>query len=911
MPGGAAGSARPRGAASAVIAGAADPRRRRRRGPRRPPLRRGARDSSSPDRRTTRPCPRPWPASPRPSTGRSSPTRSRSPAAAPTTARAWWPAATSSCGRVRGAMRIAPSLVLRLGAHADVQGDPGHARGGSAGARRAGRRRRLAGARHRAGDHGPRRCRGHGPRPGGFARGRGATAWRQPPPAGTRARPPLARAVARRRSRRRPRARGVACRRHRLRRAVRGSARSPTSASSCPTAGILWAGSSHAGARPRRLARRRVARASGRSPTGARTASTASSRRRSARPPRGAPVVARRRATSPSSTTSSGLVAARLAWPRRDDRHHRQRRRRHLLVPAPGDRRRPGVGLPEHFEELFGTPHGIELGPLVAALGAGTAQVDAGTLRAALEASLGAPGVSVLGCGRPPAQRRPARRGVGDRPGGSRGAARDRRGHAVSERLRMRIDGMPWSVRVAGRGHGRCCSCTASGQQPVVERPRRPGSRFRAIVPDLPGHGPSAAGRRVDGAGGPGCAPATSVERRPTTSPASWAASARPRSDVIGYSLGARIAPRASSSPTRGRRRGSSSRPVGRDRRSGGAGRARRRPMPSWPGSRSRTEWTRSSSTGRPSRLLAGESALPAAARARQRAIRRGHDPLGLAASLVFAGQGAMEPLGERLGEVRAAHARHRRGRRPGPRAAPRTWRPRSPARASSWSREPATRRTSNGPTASTPSSWTSSRRPPHDHARLDGDASRLDPRPRVPGHPLRAFRHGHRQGHDRSPGGAQRLSPRDRDGAHRRLRPHPRRRLDRLRAPHRRRRGGVLLGRRPERTRATPAATSAPTASPASTSSTCSARSAPCPSPSSPSSTATRSAAATSCTSSATCRSRPRTRSSGRSGRGSARSTPGSGSACWRASSATRRPRRSGSCAASTAPTRRWRWAS
>jgi 2-succinyl-6-hydroxy-2,4-cyclohexadiene-1-carboxylate synthase len=52
--------------------------------------------------------------------------------------------------------------------------------------------------------------------------------------------------------------------------------------------------------------------------------------------------------------------------------------------------------------------------------------------------------------------------------------------------------------------------------------------------------------------------------------------------------------------------------------------------------------------------VLAGEAALPAPVRARQAAIRRANDPLGIAASLVYAGQGTMEPLHLRLGEVRA-----------------------------------------------------------------------------------------------------------------------------------------------------------------------------------------------------------------------------------------------------------------
>ncbi len=57
---------------------------------------------------------------------------------------------------------------------------------------------------------------------------------------------------------------------------------------------------------------------------------------------------------------------------------------------------RPDAGLPAHFEELFGTPHGIELGPLVVALGAEHRAVAPAELRPALEASVGAPGLRVI-----------------------------------------------------------------------------------------------------------------------------------------------------------------------------------------------------------------------------------------------------------------------------------------------------------------------------------------------------------------------------------------------------------------------------------------------------------------------------------------------------------------------------------
>ena len=56
----------------------------------------------------------------------------------------------------------------------------------------------------------------------------------------------------------------------------------------------------------------------------------------------------------------------------------------------------PGVGLPAHYEELFGTPHGIDLAPVVGSLGGVHRPVTAGGLRAALVESLAASGVTVL-----------------------------------------------------------------------------------------------------------------------------------------------------------------------------------------------------------------------------------------------------------------------------------------------------------------------------------------------------------------------------------------------------------------------------------------------------------------------------------------------------------------------------------
>jgi len=56
----------------------------------------------------------------------------------------------------------------------------------------------------------------------------------------------------------------------------------------------------------------------------------------------------------------------------------------------------PEAGLPEHYEELFGTPHGIEFGPLVTALGAEHVPVDHDSLGSAVSGSVGRAGVRVV-----------------------------------------------------------------------------------------------------------------------------------------------------------------------------------------------------------------------------------------------------------------------------------------------------------------------------------------------------------------------------------------------------------------------------------------------------------------------------------------------------------------------------------
>ena len=56
----------------------------------------------------------------------------------------------------------------------------------------------------------------------------------------------------------------------------------------------------------------------------------------------------------------------------------------------------PGVGLPAHYELLFGTPHGIDAGPITTALGHRHRLVDARTLASSMADAAGTPGLTVL-----------------------------------------------------------------------------------------------------------------------------------------------------------------------------------------------------------------------------------------------------------------------------------------------------------------------------------------------------------------------------------------------------------------------------------------------------------------------------------------------------------------------------------
>lgn len=57
---------------------------------------------------------------------------------------------------------------------------------------------------------------------------------------------------------------------------------------------------------------------------------------------------------------------------------------------------RPEVGLPEHYEQLFGTPHGVDVLAVARALGADAADLEPGRIGEVVGASVGRPGVRVL-----------------------------------------------------------------------------------------------------------------------------------------------------------------------------------------------------------------------------------------------------------------------------------------------------------------------------------------------------------------------------------------------------------------------------------------------------------------------------------------------------------------------------------
>jgi 2-succinyl-6-hydroxy-2,4-cyclohexadiene-1-carboxylate synthase len=206
------------------------------------------------------------------------------------------------------------------------------------------------------------------------------------------------------------------------------------------------------------------------------------------------------------------------------------------------------------------------------------------------------------------------------------------------------IDGLRWEVRTRGAGpavlllHGFTGRGTSWGTHA-----RALAKAFRVIVVDLPGHGRSGYADPLR----------MTVERTADDLAAILARLDAAPAHVMGYSLGARIALRlvvshpaavarvVLESPSAGvadpderavRRATDDALAAGIERDGIGA---------------FVTAWERSP-------VFATQAALAPAVLTRQRAIRLSNDPRGLAASLRGAGQGAMEPLHDRLPGIEA-----------------------------------------------------------------------------------------------------------------------------------------------------------------------------------------------------------------------------------------------------------------
>jgi 2-succinyl-6-hydroxy-2,4-cyclohexadiene-1-carboxylate synthase len=202
------------------------------------------------------------------------------------------------------------------------------------------------------------------------------------------------------------------------------------------------------------------------------------------------------------------------------------------------------------------------------------------------------------------------------------------------------VHGIELEISIAGRGPAILALHGFTGTARTWARLADDlGDERRVIAPDLLGHGRSSAPRD------PG---RYALEHQADDLAALLAATGALPADVVGYSMGARLAlvlalrhPDAVSallleSPSAG---------IADERE-----RARRRAADeAWATLLDHDGLAAFVDAWEAQRLFASQAALPEAARAALRAERLAHDPRGLAGSLRGAGQGVMAPLGDRL----------------------------------------------------------------------------------------------------------------------------------------------------------------------------------------------------------------------------------------------------------------------
>ena len=186
-------------------------------------------------------------------------------------------------------------------------------------------------------------------------------------------------------------------------------------------------------------------------------------RRRGRRPGRAR---RRRRVVPPRPQRARRREAPRAV---RDDRPGQQRRRRHLLVPAAGrPRDARDVACPDRYEELFGTPHGIDVGPIVTAFGGEYAAGRAGgPARRRSQRSIATPGVQVLELRTDRARNVALHREVA-----AVVAAAIRRRERASD-----VDGLRWEVRSRGVGPAAAPDPRVHGSRDVAGPGTPPRSR--------------------------------------------------------------------------------------------------------------------------------------------------------------------------------------------------------------------------------------------------------------------------------------------------------------------------------------------------------------------------------------------------------------------------------------------------